>query len=302
VSKHLAHRTTSKLPVLRPLSTFRPGPARSPGKVPETRTLWALCSKEAATLGNDLAQSTASFSRRRSRFFMQPVLTLDDADIRHGRETLYIRSCHEFRPAGLAVEDYRTAYARILNCLFRPQMDIISTVAILPQDTIGVHVRHGDKRRRLSNRRSKRGSYLKNYLPKLSRLLDDAPSRKIFAASDDDRLKDHLQTVWRERVITYPNVVQRRDSIRGVRHALRDPYILGKCSIILIDGDSTFGPLAARYENTAIENMRKDFRCPGPLQSLFLRAADSIIERPSRVLQKGLARVLSHQARPPDSQ
>lgn len=228
---------------------------------------------------------------------MHPALTLDDADLRKVGEILYIRGCHEFRPAKLAIEDYHAAYARILCEAFRPCEDILSALISLPPRTIGVHVRRGDKYKRLSRRMKKHCSDLQNYLPRLTELLDSDPSRNIFVASDDDRVKDDLRAIWSERVTTYPDVVQERDSVTGVKHALRDLYTLGKSSIILTDGNSTFGPLAARYENRPHENMRKDFPTRGPLRSLFVHAVDLLVDRPSQVLRAGVVRLAGRHRR-----
>ena len=215
---------------------------------------------------------------------MHPALTLHEADLRGLGEILYIRGCHEFRPAELAIEDYLIAYARILNEVFQPNEDILSDVISLPPGTIGVHVRRGDKYSWISRRLQKRCSYLQNYLPRLSELLDSAPSRKIFVASDDNKMKDSLRAIWKERVVTYPDVVQSRDSVGGVKHALRDLYTLSRCSVVLTDGDSTFGPLAARYQNRPVENMRRSLAPPSRLRMICVRASEALFDRPSRRL------------------
>ena len=106
----------------------------------------------------------------------------------------------------------------------------------------------------------------------------------MFVASDDPAMKDAMKGVWREKVLTYRDVVQRRNSVEGMRHALRDLYTLGQCSLILTDGNTTFGPLAARYKGTPIENMRGELRRLGPIEARFARATEMLLDRPLRVV------------------
>ena len=194
-------------------------------------------------------------------------------------------------------QEYRTAYMRILEAKFRPRGDILAAVVDPPEGTIGVHIRRGDTYRKLRRRLAGCCSHIPNFRARLTALLDADDSRKIFVASDDERAKNKFRRIWGDRVVAYPDVVQERDSPAGVKHALRDLYTLGRCDMILTDGNSTFGHVAARFQNRPIENMRKDYGTHGPFRRLLIRAADLLVDRPLSHIHEGVRSVAGQKDR-----
>ena len=82
---------------------------------------------------------------------------------------------------------------------------------------------------------------------------------RFFVCSDNEAAKAELRARYADRVLTYHATVQTRDSTAGMRDAVRDLYTLAQTRMILTDGDSSFGPVAARYCRRPIRNMRPDF-------------------------------------------
>ena len=209
------------------------------------------------------------FRRHELDHVRQWPMTFDAAALADLREILYVRSCYEFRPSDMPIEEFLPTCARIMQRHFRPVRDILDRVMELPPGTVGVHLRRGDKYRSLRKRWQKHPSFVEHFVPTLDGMIAADPAVTFFVCSDDDEVKAQLRRMYPGRVLGYGDVVQRRDSVAGVRDALRDLYTLGQTRLILHDGDSSFGPIASRYATRPYRNMRSDVGDLGALAPVF---------------------------------
>lgn len=209
------------------------------------------------------------FRRHELDHVRQSPLTFDAAALTGLREILYVRSCYEFRPSDMPVEEYLSACARILQRHLRPVRNILDRVMALPPGTVGVHVRRGDKYRSRRQRWQKRCSFVEHFIPTLDGLVAADPAVTFFVCSDDDAAKEELRRRYAGRVLAYADVAQERGSVAGARDALRDLYTLGQTRLVLHDGDSSFGPIASRYATRPSRNMRSDVGGPAALAPVF---------------------------------
>jgi len=201
-------------------------------------------------------------------------------------ETIYIRTCFAYRPESLNLGDYQQAFSETLRRRFQPRKDILDQMLNLPGNTVGIHVRLGDKQANPVLRRIKAGSMIENFYPAMDALVASEPDVRFFLCSDDDAAKAQLSARYEGRILMYPAVVQTRSSREGMRDALRDLYTLAQTRLILTDGDSSFGPLAAQYYQRSTRNMRPDFRGPGRLGTAQAALTSLLIAETQRLWQK----------------
>ena len=178
-------------------------------------------------------------------------------------ETLYIRTCFAYRPESMTPDQYEEAFSETLRERFQPRQKILDGVMELTENTLGVHVRLGDKESNPVLQRRRAGSAVENFHATMDAFVASEPDVRFFVCSDDEGAKANLRARYEDRVLTYPATVQARDTAAGMRDALRDLFTLAGTRMILTDGDSSFGPLAARYFQRPIRNMRPDFQGPG---------------------------------------
>jgi hypothetical protein len=120
-------------------------------------------------------------------------------------------------------------------------------------------------------------------------LVESEPGVRFFLCSDDDKVKSVMRGRYESRILTYPDVAQTRNTVAGMRDAVRDLYTLARSQLILTDGNSSFGPLAARYFGRPIKNMRPDYRGPGRIQTMQVALSSALIGE-ARRLWRGLNR------------
>ena len=201
-------------------------------------------------------------------------------------ESLYIRTCFAYRAESMALDAYDEAFAEILRERFRPCQEILDEMMDLPENTVGVHLRLGDKRANPVLRRRKAGAAVENFHPAMDELIASEPDVRFFVCSDDEDAKAKLRARYEDRVLAYPATLQTRDSTAGMRDALRDLYTLAKTRTILTDGDSSFGPVAARYFRRPIRNMRPHFRGPGWFGTAQAAIASIVMSEVSRMRER----------------
>jgi hypothetical protein len=201
-------------------------------------------------------------------------------------ETLYIRTCFAYRPESLTPDQYEEAFSETLRERFRPRKKILDSVMDLPKNTVGVHVRLGDKRSNPVLRHRKVGSAVENFHAAMDAFVASEPDVRFFVCSDDEGAKAQLRARYEERVFTYPATVQTRDTAAGMRDALRDLYTLAQTRMILADGDSSFGPVAARYLQRPIRNMRPDFQGPGRIGTAQAAITSMVISKAGRLWRR----------------
>lgn len=192
-------------------------------------------------------------------------------------ETLYIRTCFAYRPESLTLDAYEEAFSETLRAQFRPRKAILDGVIDLPENTVGVHVRLGDKQSNPVLRRRKSGSAVENFHATMDAFVASEPDVCFFVCSDDEGAKAKLRARYQDRILTYSATVQSRDTTAGMRDAVRDLYTLAQTRTILTDGDSSFGPLAARYFRRPVRNMRPDFRGSGRIGTAQAAIASVVI-------------------------
>jgi hypothetical protein len=166
---------------------------------------------------------------------------------------------------------------KLLDRHFRPRADIEQRVAAfrtahLPERSVGVHVRHTDRRSRVEAIERT-----------LGRLLEHDPELGVFIATDNSEMLHRFEQCWSAVSVPHwypePGSVlhyNRRnpDRLEGAAHALMDMRLLAGCDHLVGDGISTFIKVAALQSDGRLHDvqpLRERWR--EPIQSGWGRAA-----------------------------
>jgi len=117
---------------------------------------------------------------------------------------------------------------------------------MLTDSTIGIHIRRTDNVTAIAD------SPTSLFISAMQNTIEENPNTTFFVASDSEEEKNHLKTLFEDRVITR-NSCLRRDTKDGIIDALVELYTLSATKKILGSKYSTYSTLAAEIGNIPIE-------------------------------------------------
>ncbi|MDR1517917.1 MAG: hypothetical protein LBS52_07490 [Dysgonamonadaceae bacterium] len=118
------------------------------------------------------------------------------------------------------------------------------------QAVIGVHIRRTDFPRSINE------SPTELFIEKMKREIENDPNVKFFLASDDEREKQSVSAVFREKMISFASELK-RDTAKGVREALIELYLLSATKKIIGVRGSSFSEVAAKAGGIPLETITK---------------------------------------------
>jgi len=134
--------------------------------------------------------------------------------------------------------------------LFVPQTDIQQRIDSVTQSfanhTIGVHIRRTD------NSEAIKRSPLESFIRILKKETESDPAVKFYLASDDEEVKNLLNTQFPHRIITCSDKAE-RDTLEGMKFAVVDLFCLTKTSKIIGSDYSSYSQIAAEIGNIPLE-------------------------------------------------
>lgn len=154
--------------------------------------------------------------------------------------------------SGLEFYDYSP---RLYRNLFHPQEYIVDKVNEIIDTAysgkiIGIHIRRTDNAKSISE------SPLELFIETVNRELKNDPNVKFYLATDDEWTKEHLTTLYGDRII-YSTSNADRTSVEGIKDAMIEMLCLSKCEKIYGSYWSSFSEAAALYGNTQLIQLRK---------------------------------------------
>lgn len=138
---------------------------------------------------------------------------------------ILIISCREVFP----FKDFRN---------FKFKKEIIDSSLVIPDNTIGVHIRRGDHQEIIHENPV---NIFLNYLNNDGKKYD-----KIFLATDDQTIKDLFKIQFNDKLIIQ-NKPLSRDSFTGIVSAINDLIGLSNCKTLLGNSKSSFIDFAYRF-------------------------------------------------------
>lgn len=145
-------------------------------------------------------------------------------------------------------QDFQAKKVLIISCReifkfndfrnFTFKQEVIDTSLLIPENTIGVHVRRGDHHEIIH------GSPLDHYLNYLHQ--EGNNFDKIFLATDDQAVKDLFKVQFKDKLIIQDKPLS-RNSFTGIVSAINDLIGLSKCKTVLGNSKSSFIDFANRF-------------------------------------------------------
>ena len=140
-----------------------------------------------------------------------------------------------------------------LRKLFKPTDSIQNRINIITSqfasNTIGIHIRRTD------NIQSIKLSPLEAFIQKINEEIMQDNSVKFYLASDDEEVKQRLMKLFRDRIITHTDKLE-RDSLEGMCIAVVDLFCLSKTRKIIGSDYSSYSNIAAELGDIPIEFAR----------------------------------------------
>ena len=137
--------------------------------------------------------------------------------------------------------------------LFIPQKDIQeridSIVGQFTSNTIGIHIRRTD------NIDSIRHSPLELFIEKMKKEIEQDPHVCFYLASDDKTVKEKLQLLFPNHIITSSGNTL-RNNLEGMKFAVTELFCLSKTNKIIGSHYSSYSHVAAQLGNIPIEYAR----------------------------------------------
>ncbi len=169
---------------------------------------------------------------------MQQKGVLEKA-INNGQRVL-IESCHEWG-------QYQSALSRN----FIPCTDILSAVEKyvdkhFTAHTIGIHVRRTDNTLAIEK------SPLSLFIDAMYREIELCTETKFYVASDDASCKEELRSIFGKRILTIDTVCN-RESIAGMKDAVKEMWILSRTSKIYGCVYSSYAVIASQLNNIPLQ-------------------------------------------------
>lgn len=193
---------------------------------PRRHTLWLPYI--IAPIKFDTRIYTSDFIRLRQEGLLEDKM-------RKGRR-IVIESCHEFG-------DYYSALSRN----FIPQPDIMQSVEEyvakkFSTHTIGVHIRRTD------NTLAIQKSPLSLFIDAMQREIDSCEDANFYVATDDAQTKRELREIFGDRILTMDTVCN-RDSVEGMKDAVKEMWLLSRTSKIYGCFYSSYSVIASKLSN-----------------------------------------------------
>lgn len=159
---------------------------------------------------------------------------LVDTILRGGR--VLIESCYDF-----------ANYSKALSKNFVPKSDILSSVEEFIENnfasnTIGVHIRRTD------NELSIKNSPLSLFCDAMQREIELCADTKFYVATDDAATKKELKEIFGDRILSIETDCN-RNSLRGMKEAVKEMWILSRTSKIYGSFYSSYSEIASQLGN-----------------------------------------------------
>jgi len=110
------------------------------------------------------------------------------------------------------------------------------------KETIGVHIRKRD----FKNLSSGIGNISSDrlFIDEIKKEINENPKANFFISSDEKKIVEVLNSIFKEKIISYPKKTSRREEEGAVKEALIENLLLSKCKKIIGTYGSTFSELA----------------------------------------------------------
>ena len=159
-------------------------------------------------------------------------------------QNVYIASCVYF-------------YPQTINpsfCIFKPHKYIQDQIDTYCQSftdpTIGIHIRRTDNIASITN------SPTELFVEQMNREIQNNKDCLFYVATDSEKEKEHLKSIFKERIITFPRVAN-RNSVSGIQDALVELYILSRTKKIYGSIHSSYSETAAQISGIHCELIKK---------------------------------------------
>lgn len=128
-------------------------------------------------------------------------------------------------------------------------MEINNIVEKYRGNIIGIHIRRTDNTQSITQ--SKDECFIKS----LNQEINSNPDIHFYLATDDLSVKKHFTNIYGSRIITSNNEVC-RNTIEGMKAAVKDLYCLSKTNKIIGSAYSSYSEIAAELGNIKLEIAR----------------------------------------------
>lgn len=160
-----------------------------------------------------------------------------------GFRSIYIQSLSRFafpeRPFTFAIPVLELA----------SQIDFVASS--FNASTVGFHIRGTDHEKSLTH------SPPVLFIQKAQQLLRETPSSRIFLACDEKEVKDRFKREFGDAIITL-DILLERESIVGMKEAVKDLFLLSRCSRVYGSQFSSFSTTAAEIGGIPCEKLIKN--------------------------------------------
>lgn len=137
-----------------------------------------------------------------------------------------------------------------LNEIFTPANDILhdinTTIKKYQGNIIGVHIRRTD------NTQSIVRSKDEFFINILNKEIKYTPDIHFYLATDDIQVKEHFINIFQSRIITSNDDIN-RNTLEGMKAAVKDLYCLSKTNKIIGSAYSSYSEIAAELGNINLE-------------------------------------------------
>ena len=139
----------------------------------------------------------------------------------------------------------------MLSRFYRPTMELEERIemvtALFHSYTVGVHIRRTDHKVVIA------ANPLDGFIKMMKKQMELHPACLFYIASDDETVKEQMRKLFPGRIITQPNVILSRNSVKGMKDAVVDLYTLARTNLIIGSRGSTYSDLASHLYDTPIE-------------------------------------------------
>lgn len=140
-----------------------------------------------------------------------------------------------------------------LNKIFSPSNDLLLEINEItnqyPNNIIGIHIRRTDNAQSIIQSKDEAFINILNHEIKIN------PNVHFYLATDDLSVKKHFIKLYGSRIITSNDDIN-RNTIKGMKSAIKDLYCLSKTNKIIGSAYSSYSEIAAELGNIKLEIAR----------------------------------------------
>lgn len=139
---------------------------------------------------------------------------------------------------------------QMLSRYYRPTAELEERISRVTSQfgvfTIGVHIRRTDHRAVIAS------NPLEGFVNLMKKQECQHPGCTFYLASDDVEVKQYMNQIFPNRIITKSDVVLQRDSVEGMKDALVELFLLARTNLIIGSRGSTFTDVASQLYDTPL--------------------------------------------------